>query len=209
MVKDSKIINVDPDIEFAVSKAKNIYNSGGIFIYPTDTIYGFGCNPFESSAIKRLNDIKGRSKQKQYILLADSVDTIKNYIELNDKKIIQRLENIWPNPVSIIFTLNDETKKTLNRNSVAFRIPANDFCLRLLKEIKNPLVSTSVNRSNQTPLTEISSIKNEFADKVDAVFYTVNKERSGASTLVDLTGKDPKILREGKINFIEKWLNFD
>jgi len=67
------------------------------------------------------------------------------------------------------------------------------------------LVSTSVNFSNQPPLTDYLSIKNEFADKVDAIFYMNEKENIETSTLVDLTKKHPKILREGKNNFIELW----
>jgi L-threonylcarbamoyladenylate synthase len=209
MIKGSKFINVDSDVEFAVSKAKDIYNSGGVFIYPTDTIYGFGCDPFESTALNRLNSIKGRNERKQYILLADSVETIRNFVELKDDKTIQQLKRIWPNPVSIIFKLNSKTRKMLNRSSAAFRIPDNAFCLHLLKEIRAPLISTSVNLSNQPPLTKFGNIKNEFAEKVDAIFYTSNEKDVVASTLVDLTGNSPKVLREGKINFIEIWLNFN
>lgn len=207
MTKDSKYINVDSDIEFAVNEAKNIYNSGGIFIYPTDTIYGFGCNPFDSLAIDRLNAIKERYEQKQYILLVDSVDTMLELVELKDNKVIYRLRKIWPNPVSIILTLNNKTQKILNCSSAAFRIPDNTFCHYFLKEIKRPLVSTSVNLSTTLPLTNIEIIRTEFAEKVDAIFYTMKEEHAGASTLVDLTGDSPKVLREGKINFIEKWLN--
>ncbi len=205
MNKSAKLINVDSDIEFAVSEAKKIFHSGGIFIYPTDTIYGFGCNPFNDKALKTLNGIKGRGQQKQYILLVDSANTLLEYIDLNDNQIIAMLRNIWPNPISFILNLNFKTKDLLKYDTAAFRIPDNTFCLNLLSELKSPLVSTSVNFSNQPPLTDYPSIKNEFADKVDAVFFMNEKENIRASTLVDLTKKHPKILREGKNNFIELW----
>jgi L-threonylcarbamoyladenylate synthase len=205
MTKRAKLINIDSDIEMAVSEAKKIFHSGGIFIYPTDTIYGFGCNPFNDTALQTLNSIKGRGEQKQYILLVDSVRTLLNYIDLNDDQIIEMLNNIWPNPISFIFHLNMKTRNLLQYDYAAFRIPNNTFCLDLLRELKAPLVSTSVNFSNQPPLTDYPSIINKFADKVDAIFFMNEKENIGASTLVDLTKKPPKILREGKINFMELW----
>lgn len=205
MSKSAKLINVDSDIEFAVSEAKKIFDSGGIFIYPTDTIYGFGCNPFNDTALQTLNSIKGREEQNQYILLIDSVSTLLNYIDLNDDQIISMLKSIWPNPISFILKLNYKTRNLLKYDAAAFRIPNNTFCLDFLSELKAPLVSTSVNFSNQQPLTDYPSINNEFADRVDAIFFMNENEETGASTLVDLTKRPPKILREGKINFMELW----
>jgi L-threonylcarbamoyladenylate synthase len=115
------------------------------------------------------------------------------------------LNNIWPNPISFIFQLNYKIRNLLKYDVAAFRIPNNTFCLELLAELKAPLISTSVNFSNQQPLNDYPSIKNEFADKVDVIFFTNEKENIAASTLVDLTKKPPKILREGKINFMELW----
>ena len=135
----------------------------------------------------------------------DSVSTLLNYIDLNDDQIIAMLKNIWPNPISFIFHLNMKTRNLFQNDFAAFRIPNSTFCLDLLRELKAPLVSTSVNFSNKQPLTDYTSIKDEFADKVDAIFFINVKENIGASTLVDLTKKPPKILREGKINFMELW----
>jgi L-threonylcarbamoyladenylate synthase len=205
MSKSAKLINVDFDIKFAVSEAKKIFDSGGIFIYPTDTIYGFGCNPFNDTALQKLNSIKGREEQKPYIFLIDSVSTLLNYIDIDDDQITALLKNIWPNPISFILKLNYKTRNLLKYDVAAFRIPNNTYCLDLLSEIKTPLVSTSVNFRNQHPLTDYHSINNEFADRVDAIFFMNENENTGASTLVDLTKKPPKILREGKINFMELW----
>ncbi|MCH7773875.1 MAG: Sua5/YciO/YrdC/YwlC family protein, partial [Bacteroidetes bacterium] len=152
MSKNAKLINVDSDIEIAVSEANKIFHSGGIFIYPTDTIYGFGCNPFNDTALQTLNSIKGRGEQKQYILLVDSVNTLLNYIDLDDDQIITLLKNIWPNPISLILKLNYKTRNMLKYDSAAFRIPNNTFCLDLLLELKAPVVSTIVNFIIQQPL---------------------------------------------------------
>ena len=95
MSERAKLINIESDFEFAIGEAKKIYHSDGIFIYPTDTIYGFGCNPFNDGALQTLNRIKGRGEQKQYILLVDSVSTLLNYIDLDDDQIIKMLQNMY------------------------------------------------------------------------------------------------------------------
>jgi len=203
MGNTAKLISIDNIPEVAVSKASKMFNSGHIFIYPTDTIYGFGCNPFNKSAIKKLNIIKNRVSEKQYILLVDSLEMLFQYVVMLDKRQIELLNRIWPNPVSVILRLNDDTKRKVNFSSAAFRIPNNTFCINLLKKVKTPLVSTSVNITGEKPLNQYSEILFEFADKVSAIFYTESESIAEPSTLIDLTKSNPIVLREGKIKFLE------
>jgi L-threonylcarbamoyladenylate synthase len=208
MNKVAKLIDIDNNLKFAVGEAKKIFFSGGVFIYPTDTIYGFGCNPFNYSAIKSLNNIKRREKGKPYILLVDSIETLLNYTDLQNDRTITFLKMIWPGPISIILNLSYKTRKLLNYNSAAFRIPDSDFCLNFLKEIKAPLVSTSVNISDGLPLDDSVQINNVFKKKVDAIFYDHQAGNYEASTLVDFTSEEPVVIRKGKINFVELWQKF-
>ena len=201
----AELINIDIDFKYAVNKAVEIFRSCGLFVYPTDTIYGFGCNPFNDSSMKTLNKIKGRSKEKKYILLISDIKSLFNYISLNDERVIVFLNRIWPNPISVVLNLNEKTKSLYKNDSAAFRITDNEFCVSLLKKIKLPLVSTSVNRSNSLALKEYSSIVKKFGNSVEAVFYTEKLRGKEASTLVDLRDNYPKILRYGKINIIELW----
>ena len=203
MGSTAKLISIDNVPDLAVSKASKIFNSGHIFIYPTDTIYGFGCNPFNKSAINKLNNIKNRVSEKQYILLVDSLEMLFQYVVMIDKQQIELLNRIWPNPVSVILRLNDDTQRKVNYSCAAFRIPNNTFCINLLKKVKTPLVSTSVNITGEKPLNQYSEIKVEFADKVSAIFYTEHESIAEPSTLIDLTKSKPIVLREGKIKFLE------
>ena len=201
----AKLINIDSNFNYAVKRAVEIFHSGRIFVYPTDTIYGFGCNPFNELAMQALNKLKGRSDEKKYILLINDVGNLLKYVNVSDDKIISFLNKIWPNPVSVVLNLNEKTKKILNYNSAAFRIPDNKFCISLINKIKLPLVSTSVNLSNSPPLTEYSAIMEKFGNKVDAIFYSEKLGIGEESIVVDLRSNYPKILRDGKINIIELW----
>ncbi len=195
------IMNVDENFEPSIQNAGKIFFEGGVFIYPTDTIYGFGGNPFNEDVINRISKIKGRNSSKRFILLIGSLEHLNNYVEIKFERHYDFLLSIWPNPVSVVLTLNKNTSELLNSDTAAFRIPNNRFCIKLLMELKMPLISTSVNRSDKSPLTEFSLIKDEFSDEVDAIFYTEKKSFITASTLIDLTKEEPVLLRDGRINF--------
>jgi Sua5/YciO/YrdC/YwlC family protein len=203
MHKSGNLINIDTDIDSAVKIASKIYYEGGVFIYPTDTIYGFGANPFNEESVNRINEIKGRAAGKWYILLINGINNLLKYVELKSEKDMDFLISIWPNPITVILNLNNKTKSILKKNTAAFRIPNNRFCQKLLSEVKMPLISTSVNKNKQAPLTEPSLIKDKFAYEVDAFFYTDKKSFFDASTIIDLCETEPKLVREGKIKFEE------
>ena len=208
MKKPTEIINIVQNQDYAISKAVELYNNGGIFIYPTDTIYGFGCNPFNKYAMSILHKLKGREDRKQYILLINSLKMLFKYAEVPDK-ISLILNKIWPAAVTVILTLKDEKRIKLNYSTSAFRIPNNKFCLSVLNKINSPLVSTSVNISGQVPLnTSEQIISSDLGKMVDAIFIDPDKNQAEPSTIVDLTADEPKVLRQGKINFMELWKKF-
>ncbi len=194
-------INIDTDFENSLKTAKKIYLEGGVFIYPTDTIYGFGANPFNEDAVERINKIKGREEGKMYILLIKDIDNLQKYVEFQSEKHFDFLLSIWPNPVSVVLNLNEKTKRILKTDTIAFRIPNHRFCLKLLSELQMPLISTSVNKSSRDPIIDPILIKEDFESEVDAIFYSDKKTFFPASTLIDLSGNKPKLLREGRIKY--------
>lgn len=202
-IDQNKIINIDENPESAIILAADLFHSGKIFIYPTDTIYGIGGNPFDENVVRRIADIKGRNEKRQYIWLMSDFENLMNYVEIVSEIYLDFLQKIWPAPVTVILNLNERTKEITNQDTIAVRIPQNDFCLKLLKEISRPLISTSVNRTGENPLNEIDQIVNNFLPDVDAiVFYSGTTEKK-SSTIIDLTSKQPKLVREGSIKFVE------
>jgi L-threonylcarbamoyladenylate synthase len=196
-----EIINIDQAFDEALKLAKKLYLEGSIFIYPTDTIYGIGGNPFNIEAVEKINRLKGRDLGKRYILLINSIENLLKYVEMKSEKHLDFLLSIWPNPVSVVLPLNTNTKRLLGAQTASFRIPNHRFCLKLLAELQMPLISTSVNLAGEKPLIEPSIIRDEFSSMTDAIFYTDKKSYIEASTLIDLNDSKPVLLREGKFKF--------
>jgi L-threonylcarbamoyladenylate synthase len=196
-----KLIDVDEDLPAAISRAEELYFSGGLFIYPTDTVYGFGANPFNSDVVDRVGYVKRRPKDKRYILLVPDIETALRHVVPTSERHIDALMAAWPNPLSAILRLNAESRELLGQDTAAFRIPDHRFSRKLLEAINAPLVSTSANRHGEEPTTEPSIVEQEFYDEVDAIFYEEKKSFAQSSTLVDMTEDEPRLIREGKMPF--------
>jgi L-threonylcarbamoyladenylate synthase len=201
--KESLLINIDERFEESIDIARELFLSGSIFIYPTDTIYGFGGNPFNEMAIQKISEVKGKINWRRYIFLVSDIEVLKNYADISSEKYLDFLLSIWPNPVSVILRLNKKYQDLLQSETGAFRIPNHRFCYKLISELKMPLVSTSVNRTGKEPMNDPSLIIQEFANEVDTIFYSEKKSFIEASTLIDLSKNEPVLVREGKIKFVE------
>lgn len=199
--RKGKFISIDDDISSAVKAASEIFRSNGVFAYPTDTIYGLGGNPFSRESVNRIANIKERDEKKKFILLIKDLPTLFRYASVELDKHHDFLHKIWPNPISIILNLNSESARLLGQSTAAFRIPHHKFCKMLLSEIERPLISTSINKAGNQPLNERDLINYEFGNELDAIFFTEKKVVEKSSTLIDLTGNHPELLREGAVKF--------
>ena len=195
-------------IDEIVGYANNLYLDGKVFIYPTDTIYGIGGNPFNKNVVERINQIKGRNTSKNFIYLINSFNLLYRFVDDLTQKKKLFLQKIWPSPISVVINLNSKSSKLFDSATACFRMPENFFCKKILTEIGGPLISTSVNKSNEFPLSDVNKIVQNYSDIVDAIFYTKKSISGTASTIIDLTGEEPKIIREGTIKFIELFKKF-
>ena len=198
-----KLIDIEQNPDSALMLATELFHLGKVFIYPTDTIYGLGGNPFDEFVIKRITEIKGRDQKKQFIWLLPDFEKVLNYVEIKFENHLEFLQKIWPAPVTAILNLNERTKAITNLETAAIRIPQNDFCLKFLKEISRPLISTSVNRSGNDPINQIEQIITDFSQVVDAIIFSSQTQEKTSSTILDLTSEQPRLIREGSIKFVE------
>ena len=189
-------INSEKDHD-AIKSASDIVRSGGVIAYPTDTIYGLGCDPFSPQAVEKIYEIKGRSSSSPLIVLLDSADRLKNWCDsISDR--IQPLLQLWPAPLSIILKVKADVPEFLTRggDSLAFRVPDSSICRTIVAGCGGSLTSTSVNRSNEDPLLHPEDIAREFADELDGLVISPVKQNI-SSTIIKATGSDIEIIREG------------
>jgi L-threonylcarbamoyladenylate synthase len=173
-------------------------------VFPTDTVYGIGCNPYLEDAVERIFEIKGRNKVNPFPILASNLQDIEKIAFLG--KIGKRLAKIfWPGALTIISTLIDtriSTKVTAGKTTVGVRVPNNKCTVALLKHCKY-LVGTSANKSGENPSTSISEVILSSMRGFDAILDGGNVRHGNASTILDLSGRVPKIIREGAISWEE------
>ena len=193
--KISKILRVNCDKE-GIKKTSEIINEGGIAIFPTDTVYGIGCDPYNKKSIKKIYEIKSRDTTKLVPVLTYSKETAAKIAHIDEftEKVI---EKFWPGPLTIILKLTDvNLKKSLNlKNKIAIRVPNHKCTLELLKEC-NFLVGTSANISGCPPYTDPDECFKKLQNYdifVDGGTIT----SKAVSTIIEIENKKIRIIREG------------
>ncbi len=190
-------MKLDCDDE-GIKKISQIIEKGGIVVFPTDTVYGIGCNPYNENSVKKIYEIKSRTKLKSLPVLAYSLDVVKE-IALIDEFTEKIIEKYWPGPLTLILKLTDQKlKKSLNLgNKIAVRIPDSKCTLKLLEKCRL-LVGTSANISGNSSYTNpdecIKNIKN-----YDIFLNGGIITSKGESTIIEIENKEIKIIREGTL----------
>jgi len=143
----------------------------GIILYPTDTIWGIGCDACNPTAIERIYNLKRRDRSKPFVLLVDSVEMLKNYVEQMPPRI-ETLLAFHTRPLTVIYDkgFNLPANAMANTGSVAIRLVQDDFCKQLIHTFNRPLVATSANISNAPFPSSFGEISSEVIQGVDYVF---------------------------------------
>ena len=192
-----KILKLDCNEE-GIIKTSQIIKEGGVAIFPTDTVYGIGCNPYNVKSVKKIYEIKSRSEVKPLPVLAYSLDIVKQ-ITLIDKITEKIIKKYWPGPLTLILKLTDEKlKKSLKlENKIAVRIPDSKCTLKLLEKC-GLLVGTSANISGDLSYTDpdecLKNIKN-----YDVFLNGGTITSKGESTIIEIENDEIKIIREGAL----------
>ncbi len=154
------------DIEAAVT----VLNQGGVLLYPTDTVWGLGCDATNAAAVQRIFEIKQRAMRKSFIVLADSIAQIERYCPLLTDNMRHALR-YGDRPQTVILPAVTGLASSVGADdgSVAFRIPKHDFCQALIRRAGYPIVSTSANFSGESTPVTFDSINPKLVTAVDGV----------------------------------------
>lgn len=186
-------------MELELEKTLKVLRDGGVIVYPTDTIWGIGCDATNVKAIKKIHEIKRRVEEKTMIVLVSNAETIKEYVQDVPDEVYDLIEN-WDRPLTIVYKGVKGLAKNLVRDNgtVAIRVSKDEFSNRLIEAFGKPIVSTSANESGQpSPIffKEIDKYILENADYVVNLYHdTMNDVKP--STIIEMQdGGSFKILR--------------
>lgn len=195
-----KLYNENPN-ERTVKQIVEILRSGGVIIYPTDTVYGLGCDIFNQKAVERIARIKGVKLEKaNFSFICYDLSHLSDFTKSVDNQTYKLMRRHLPGPFTFILNANSNVPKLFKskKKTVGIRIPDNNICREIVRELGNPILTTSVKNVDDILeyTTDPELLKEEFDDLVDAVIdggYGNNVP----STIVDCSQGDIEIVRQG------------
>lgn len=200
MAEFIKIYPENPN-EAAIQKVVKVLKNGGLVIYPTDTVYGLGCDITNTKALERIAKIKGIKLEKaNFSFICHDLSNLSDYVKQIDTATFKILKRSLPGPYTFILPGNNNLPKEFkNKKTVGIRIPANAIVLEIVKQLGNPIVSTSIYDEDEVLeySTDPELIFEKWQSKVEMVIdggYGDNHP----STIVDISEGEPIIIREGK-----------
>ncbi len=183
-----------------ITSCASILRDGGVIIYPTDTVYGIGCNPYIEESVERIFKIKGRNQNKALPILGSNVGDIERLVHMSP--IAKTLaQHFWPGPLTIVSPCIDgniSKRVTAGGEKLAVRIPSNT-CTRNLISLCKYLIGTSANISGREPCTSSFDMLNSGISGYDVFLDGGVLVKGRESTIVDVLDSDIRILRQGAI----------
>ena len=186
----------NPQVRF-ISKAVDVLKSGGIIIFPTDTYYGLGCDFFNRDGIEQILSIKNENDTKLFSFICSDLKDIYKYAKVSDYAY-RTMKHLLPGPYTFILPAAKVIPKKLwsKRKTVGIRVPDHSVTLQIVKELGNPIASTSATTRIGEPLTDPFEIKNIFNSRVDLMLASSTMSFE-PSSVVDISGEEPEIIRDG------------
>jgi tRNA threonylcarbamoyl adenosine modification protein (Sua5/YciO/YrdC/YwlC family) len=180
-----------------IDKVAGILSDGGVIAYPTDTIYGFGCDIFNKKAIQRIYHLKKRNPLKPFSFICSDLKNISQYAQVTNLayKIMKRC---LPGPYTFILPGSKLVPKIMltKRKTVGIRVPNNNICLAIVKSLGHPIISTSVGFSGEEVFTDPQQIEETFGTQIDVTIdggILINQP----SSIISLMDDRPEVIREG------------
>ena len=199
-----EVLRVDPEHpdETALNRTAEEVLRGGIVAFPTDTIYGLGCSLFDSDAVVMLAQIKRRARSHAFIsLIPESMQAWGLAAEVSP--LAERLiDRYWPGPLSLIFRASPLVPARVlgSAGTIALRCPRDTLCERILDRIGGPVVSSSANLSGEPPAETAAKVIEIFGNQLDLVLDGGPRHARPPTTLVDVSGGRPRLLRRGSLD---------
>jgi tRNA threonylcarbamoyl adenosine modification protein (Sua5/YciO/YrdC/YwlC family) len=191
----------DKPNEAAIKKVVDVLKNGGLIIYPTDTVYGLGCDITNTKALERIAKIKGIKLEKaNFSFVCSDLSNISDYVKQIDTATFKILKRALPGPYTFILPGNNDLPKEFRKKkTVGIRVPDNAIVIEIVKMLGNPIVSTSIHDDDEVLeySTDPELIFEKWQNLVDLVIDGGYGDNT-PSTIIDLSGYEPEVIREGK-----------
>lgn len=191
----------DKPSEAAIKKVVDVLRDGGLVIYPTDTVYGLGCDITNSRALERIAKIKGIKLEKaNFSFVCIDLSNLSDYVRQIDTSTFKILKRALPGPYTFILPGNNDLPKEFRKKkTVGIRVPDNRIAQEIVKMLGNPIVSTSIHDDDEVIeySTDPELIFEKWQNQVDLVIDGGYGDNT-PSTIIDLSGYEPIVVREGK-----------
>lgn len=195
-----RIYEENPSAE-EIKKVVKVLKKGGLIIYPTDTVYGLGCDITNNAALEKIARLRGVKLAKaNFSFICEDLSNLSDYVKQIDTATFKILKRNLPGPYTFILPAGNNLPSVFKKKrTVGIRVPDNSICRGIVKELGNPIVSTSIRDEDDVIeyTTDPELIMEKWGNYVDIVIdggYGDNV----ASTVIDLTTPEPEIIREGK-----------
>ena len=200
MAQFIKIYEDKPN-EAAIARVVKVLKDGGLVIYPTDTVYGLGCDITNTKALERIAKIKGIKLDKaNFSFICHDLSNLSDYVKQIDTATFKILKRALPGPYTFILPGNNNLPKEFKKKTtVGIRIPDNSIALEIVRQLGNPIVSTSIYDEDEVIeyTTDPELIFEKWQNLVDMVIDGGYGDNVG-STIIDLSSDEPIVVREGK-----------
>lgn len=181
-----------------VRRVIEVLEEGGVIGYPTDTVYGAGCDLFNQEAIRKIHRLKKMEAKKPLSFICADLKDISRYAHVSNYAY-KMMKRLLPGPYTFVLTATKLVPKIAmtKQNTVGIRIPDNNICLSLVRELGHPIISTSVYKPDESLYNDPAEIEERFAKQLDLVIDggVIVAEHS---SIIDLTDEFPKVIRKGK-----------
>jgi len=198
----AKVVQIDPDSPASelIAEAVRVIREKGVIIYPTETLYGLGANPFFPEAMKRIYAIKGREAAKPIPFLIKDQEMLASLVEAVPPVGRELMERYWPGPLTLILRAKKGLQMPLKGKdgTIGLRISSHPVARRIVEALDAPLTSTSANIAGAEDLLDGERMAQLFGNQVDLII-DAGKVPGIGSTVIDLTVSPPRMVRQGMI----------
>jgi len=192
----------NPELKRQIKLAVEVLKKGGLVAYPTDTVYGLGADPLNEKAVARIYEVKNRPHNSPLpLLLADKSDLLK--VALIVPEVAWRLvEQFWPGGLTLVVKKSSLVPDSITAggDTVAVRIPDHHITIALIRGLGNPIVGTSANLSGKPSPVTATEVSRQLGNKVDLIVDGGRCPGGIESTVVDVSGPSPTLVREGAVS---------